>query len=250
MRHKKRRGRLGKQRSHRDAMLKNMVRSLFRFQRIQTTKARAKEARRLAEKLITLSKQNDLTARRRAFSMLRDRDIVVQTVFCFWPRIVIHFVAVLGVRGVEAHGQAERLVFAASPQKLNGPVAHDFCQVSYGSIRLLLENKYIYQPFWDFHSGRVPDADWEARFKRDSQAVQKALGRMNTKKILAVLFERLFVLRNQLVHGGSTWNSSVNRNQMRDGANLMGRLVPIIIFLILENGDEVWGDPSFPVVDD
>ena len=46
------------------ALLRNLVRSLFSHSKIQTTEARAKEARRLAEKLITKARRNDLTARR------------------------------------------------------------------------------------------------------------------------------------------------------------------------------------------
>lgn len=116
------------------------------------------------------------------------------------------------------------------------------------SIRSLLNNKYIYQPFWECHSSRESDNDWAARFEHDTKVVHRALREMNTEKILAVLFERLYVLRNQLVHGGATWNSSVNRTQMRDGANIMGSLVPIIIHLMMENSGELWGDPSYPVV--
>jgi hypothetical protein len=117
------------------------------------------------------------------------------------------------------------------------------------SIRLLLTNKYVYQPFWDSLSGDLPPGLWEERFRHDSQAAQRSLGRMDTKKVLAILFERLYVLRNQLVHGGATWNSSTNRKQMRDGANIMARLVPIIIHVMLENGHESWGEPFYPVVE-
>lgn len=58
------------------AMLKNMVTSLLRHERIETTEAKAKEVRRLAEKLITLSKRGDLSARRRAFRIIRDKKVL------------------------------------------------------------------------------------------------------------------------------------------------------------------------------
>jgi len=57
-------------------MLKNMVTSLLRHERIETTEAKAKEVRRLAEKLITLSKRGDLSARRRAFRIIRDKKVL------------------------------------------------------------------------------------------------------------------------------------------------------------------------------
>ena len=57
MRHRKSGRKLGRDNSHRQAMLQNMVTSLFRYGRIQTTEARAKELRRLAERVITMGKR-------------------------------------------------------------------------------------------------------------------------------------------------------------------------------------------------
>jgi large subunit ribosomal protein L17 len=61
---------------HRKAMLGNMVCSLFEHGRIKTTVSRAKEAKPLAEKMITLGKRDDLAARRQAISRLRSKDAV------------------------------------------------------------------------------------------------------------------------------------------------------------------------------
>ena len=76
MRHRKRRSRLSMMTARRNATMINMVKSLFKYQRIETVKARAKEARRLAESLITMSKSDTVTSRRRAYSILNDRDLV------------------------------------------------------------------------------------------------------------------------------------------------------------------------------
>jgi len=62
--------------ARRDATLKNMVKSLFTHQKITTTLARAKQAKRVAEPLITLSKTDSVAARQKAFSVLTDRDLV------------------------------------------------------------------------------------------------------------------------------------------------------------------------------
>ena len=58
--------------------MRNMVKALFKHQRIETTVRRAKESRRLAERLITLSKDDSIAARRRAYSILTDRDLVTK----------------------------------------------------------------------------------------------------------------------------------------------------------------------------
>lgn len=67
---------LGRPTDHRKAMLRNLVTSLLREGRIETTVTRAKETRRLAEKMITLGKKGDLHARRQALSFIYDETVV------------------------------------------------------------------------------------------------------------------------------------------------------------------------------
>ena len=76
MRHRKKLKKLGKTASHRKAMLKNMVASLFEHKQIKTTHAKAKEARRLAERLITFAKKGDLAARRRVLRYIPNKALV------------------------------------------------------------------------------------------------------------------------------------------------------------------------------
>ena len=78
MRHRKAGRRLGRNSSHRDAMLRNMVTSLLDQERIVTTVAKAKEARRVAEQMITLGKKGDLHARRQALAYIRSKSIVAK----------------------------------------------------------------------------------------------------------------------------------------------------------------------------
>ena len=81
------------------------------------------------------------------------------------------------------------------------------------------------------------------------RAINGAIARKDTAKILSVLFDRLYVLRNQLIHGGATWNSSVNRSQVKDGAAVLDVLLPIFIDLLMNNPNNDWGTPYYPVVD-
>ena len=76
MRHHKAGRKLGRQSSHRISMLRNMVTSFFDDERIETTDAKAKELRKLAEKMITLGKQGSLHARRHALTVIKDRKVV------------------------------------------------------------------------------------------------------------------------------------------------------------------------------
>ena len=76
MRHRKSGRKLNRTSSHRKAMFKNMATSLFEHELIKTTVPKAKELRRVAEKLITLAKVDSVANRRLAFSRLRSKEIV------------------------------------------------------------------------------------------------------------------------------------------------------------------------------
>ncbi|MDP3096459.1 MAG: 50S ribosomal protein L17 [Syntrophales bacterium] len=67
---------LGRTTSHRKAMLRTMVTSLLKYEKIQTTDTKAKELKKVADKMITLGKRGDLHARRQAASYVRERDVV------------------------------------------------------------------------------------------------------------------------------------------------------------------------------
>ena len=67
---------LGRPTAHRKAMLRNIVTDLLREGRISTTEFRAKEAKREADKMITLAKRGDLHARRQALSYMYDETVV------------------------------------------------------------------------------------------------------------------------------------------------------------------------------
>ncbi len=76
MRHRKAGLKLNRTSSHRDAMFRNMVTSLFKYERIRTTDTKAKGLRRWADHLITLAKRGDLHARRQALSIIREKAVV------------------------------------------------------------------------------------------------------------------------------------------------------------------------------
>ncbi|MDI9849524.1 HEPN domain-containing protein [Rhodoblastus sp. 17X3] len=154
--------------------------------------------------------------------------------------------------GLETAGERER--FAAFFNRL---VKFDKTNRIYNGIwkrfpheiRLLLDNRYVFAPFWAHHNGYVGFDDWEARLSRSKQAIGAAMARQDTPTILSILFDRLYVLRNQLVHGGATWSSSVNRHQVNDGSAVLSWLLPIFIDLLMDNPDYEWGKPFYPVVE-
>ncbi|WP_019022985.1 HEPN domain-containing protein [Thioalkalivibrio sp. ALE23] len=115
------------------------------------------------------------------------------------------------------------------------------------SIRLLLNNQYVFQTYWDCQNRVEGSEDWQERFAAARRAAHAALAQQDTGTVLAIVFQRLYTLRNQLVHGGATWGSSVNREQLRDANRIMGDLVPAVIEIMLDNAQEHWGDACYPV---
>lgn len=118
-----------------------------------------------------------------------------------------------------------------------------------GPIRVLLDNRYVFSPFWKHHNGISGYEEWEKMFRSAERRFILALKTHNTVEVLNLVFDRLYVLRNQIIHGGATWNSSVNRSQVRDGAAILSFLVPVFIDVMMDNPDEDWGRPYYPVVD-
>jgi large subunit ribosomal protein L17 len=78
MRHLKAGRRLSRTTEHRQAMLRNLVTSLLEHERVETTRAKAKEVRRWAEQIITLAKRGDLHARRQSLALVRSKKVVAK----------------------------------------------------------------------------------------------------------------------------------------------------------------------------
>ena len=118
------------------------------------------------------------------------------------------------------------------------------------SVRVLLDNRFVYQPFWDFHNGKVDEQQWKSSFEKAKVVANKALAGHRTTTVLSIILSRMYTLRNQLIHGGATWNSRVNRDQMRDCSDFLGKLVPFVIQLMMDNPNVLWGEACYPVVVD
>lgn len=117
-------------------------------------------------------------------------------------------------------------------------------------IRLLLNNKYVFAPFWNHHNNIAGFENWADSLSQSQRVIAIAMTKRDTGRILSVVFDRLYVLRNQIVHGGATWNSGVNRSQVGDGAAVLGYLLPLFVDIMMDNPAKDWGKPFYPVVDE
>jgi hypothetical protein len=74
--------------------------------------------------------------------------------------------------------------------------------------------KYVFQPFWDCHNGQATEEQWQLSFQKSKTSASRALGRMDTQ-----------------------------------GAEIMGQVVPVVIHLMMNDHQRVWGEACYPVVD-
>ena len=123
-------------------------------------------------------------------------------------------------------------------------------------IRKLLDNRYVFEPYWKQQHGLTENKGWKREFDSSKRRAALAIEHMcrtnvaaaeKAEDVLCELFDRLYTLRNQLLHGSATWNSSVNRSQVETGATIMSFLVPHFIDVMIEHPDG-WGAPRYPVV--
>ena len=124
------------------------------------------------------------------------------------------------------------------------------CKKAYTNI---MHNEFILQDYWDDvregenvpgNKKREDKLDFELHQKYQTikhnyknQAIlllnQSENSKENTERCLKDLFERIYVIRNQIIHGGSSWNSEVNREQIDDGCLILETLIPVFIELML-----------------
>ena len=74
------------------------------------------------------------------------------------------------------------------------------------------------------------------------------MSRKKVAPLFSIVLDRLYVLRNQVLQGGATFQSQVNREQVEDGVALLSNIMPIIVRIMLSSSDEDWGDIAYPVI--
>lgn len=66
---------------------------------------------------------------------------------------------------------------------------------------------------------------------------------------MGLVLDRLYTVRNQLIHGGATYQSKVNRSQVKDASEILSFLVPLIIDIMITNINEDWGTINYIVIE-
>ena len=134
-------------------------------------------------------------------------------------------------------------------------------EVSKEVVLSFINNKYLYADFWDHYLGIRGHGGWKSKFDAENREVSLALDRTIRKGkafplaalkdralVLKTLFDRMYVFRNQMIHGAATYKGKVNREQVNDGARIMALLVPLFIELMMNNSGADWRVPNYPPI--
>ncbi|MEZ8882543.1 HEPN domain-containing protein [Vibrio sp. 10N.222.51.C8] len=130
-----------------------------------------------------------------------------------------------------------------------GQLAEFVWQEYTNTIRVVLNNEFIFESYWDAQNGTVSQDEWKQLRTKSIHASHLALASEQTEIVLSIVFSRLYTLRNQLLHGGATWNGKVNRQQIADCTAIMAKVIPLLIEIMMNHPNELWGDSIYPVID-
>ena len=118
---------------------------------------------------------------------------------------------------------------------------NEIIQEKYKSeIYNIINNKWVMTSFWEGKSW-----DFEMDKIKNKDDINEALNKGDPSIVLKILFENLYVIRNQIFHGNATYNGSNNRDTVKNGTKILQDLIPLFIEIMMKNPDEDWGSVSF-----
>jgi len=115
------------------------------------------------------------------------------------------------------------------------------------SIRQMIKNPFLYSGFWQAQRDSSAKAQWQKGFDEESVAALNAMSRKREVDVLSIVFSRLAVLQEQVLAGGASFQSQVNRVQVQDGLALLKLFVPYFMQIMLQ-ADEPWAEVAYPVI--
>lgn len=117
------------------------------------------------------------------------------------------------------------------------------------SIRLLLDNKFVFYPFWQYKNAEISEEEWLQYFENSKNSAHRALASQDTVGVLNAVFDRLYTLRNQIMHGGATYHSQANRPQLKDACAFLSATVSQIVAIMMQHPEnENWGTVHYPYI--
>jgi hypothetical protein len=92
-------------------------------------------------------------------------------------------------------------------------------------------------------------ANWQEKDYKVKQQANTSVAKQHTAKVIELVLIRLYSLRSQVIHGVATWNCNANRSQLNDGVNLLSQRVSIIVEVMMDNPQVLWGAANYPLLE-
>lgn len=117
-----------------------------------------------------------------------------------------------------------------------------------GPIRTLIDNKFSFEPFWKAVRTHDSSEKWNEMFLNHKKRALSVLMSGDALSLLEIIFDRIYTLRNQIIHGGATFGSQINRNQLEDACQILAEIIPLMITLMIKNPTVDFGEINYPVI--
>ncbi|MCY4633569.1 MAG: HEPN domain-containing protein [Acidobacteria bacterium] len=121
------------------------------------------------------------------------------------------------------------------------------------AIHDVMNNKFIYEGYWTCVRAQKAVFDSRERFRDENKSVKRHTtpGLLSPRDALPIVFQRLYTLRNQIVHGGVTARNGWGRKQLRAGSRAMEKVIPVVLKIMKTHIDKdppsnAWGDLRYP----
>ena len=130
-------------------------------------------------------------------------------------------------------------------QKINHFIWHSISD----QVQRVLDNPYTFQDYWEYKNQKITQLTWKTHFEVEKQRIFKAFKYKEGQTILNLLFERMLTLRNQMLLGGNSYKSAINRQQLKDSCHILLVLIPAFLQVLIENAKCLEFDrPFYPIM--
>lgn len=128
-------------------------------------------------------------------------------------------------------------------------IRHGLWGKAQAAVEFLVQYPYASQDYWDYKNQILSESIWKARFSTEQQAVKALLNGQDTQQLLALLFKRLWVLRQQVLQGGVHYNSAFNRTSLQSSCTILKALLPQLLHILIDHPNHIdTQKPFYPIL--
>lgn len=119
----------------------------------------------------------------------------------------------------------------------------------YEPIRGILDNPYSFQDYWDYRNQVVSQSEWKKRFDSERKFIDHVFEAKALDELLSLVLHRMFTIEHQILQGGYSYNSAVNRPLIHQCCEVLVHLIPTLLELLIQNSKK-WHflKPHYPVI--